>query len=99
MTHGAAWIITCETTKPTEDAPVTKRTHTTQILLSPEEHNNARRLAEQAGLSLGALIRHLLVLRGLMLWYASPCCADGQRCYVPHMHPPRPVDNLPQNGG
>lgn len=72
------------------------KTKPLQILCSPNDYAMIRELANHNGTSMGAYIRQLIQHAFSHTLCANPTCPDGQRCYVPQMHPPRsPECKLP----
>jgi len=64
------------------------RTHSFNVLLSPEELSKLQRIADIWQQSKGAALRKMLQSASTMELETQPMCANGQRCYVPQMHPP-----------
>lgn len=66
------------------------------VALEPSELTDLTTLAKRLKCSKGAVIRLAVSNLYKMVVLNSPICASGQRCYVPHMHPPvPPVYDLP----
>lgn len=62
--------------------------HNLNVTLSAEDHEKLSRLARAKKLSKANMIRQCIDWRYTMEVQQLPLCASGQRCYVPHMHPP-----------
>jgi len=73
------------------------RTHSFNVLLSPEELSKLQRIADIWQQSKGAALRKMLQSASTMELETQPMCANGQRCYVPQMHPPPPPAVPPVN--
>lgn len=56
------------------------------LLLSQDEMIMLKELAALSGQSAGSEVRAALRARFSMLILATPCCANGQHCFVPQMH-------------
>ena len=62
--------------------------HNLNVTLSSETHEQLSRLARSQHISMAIVIRQLIDWRYTMDVQNIPVCASGQRCFVPHMHPP-----------
>ncbi len=65
---------------------MSNRTKSFNVVLSPTEYHMLQSLADQKHFSKGLLVRELIRARYQMVFNASPQCANGMPCYVPHMH-------------
>ncbi len=63
-------------------------------MLSDFEDKWLKELSADRGLSCAAIVREGIRGQYAMTIQGKPCCATGQRCYVPQMHPP---DHTPAN--
>lgn len=59
------------------------------ILLAPAEYEKLQELAAAVDGSMGHAIRSAVNQAHAMVCLGVPTCADGQPCYVPHMHAQR----------
>ncbi len=78
------------------------RTHSFNVLLSPFEFLTLQKIADKWQQSKGAALRKMLQSASTMEIETQPVCANGQRCYVPQMHPPpapaiHPVNPAPRS--
>lgn len=62
-------------------------TRSFNVLLTAEEAKALDECAERVGTSRGTVLRWALARAHRMTVQGIPCCASGQTCYVPHMHP------------
>lgn len=72
------------------------REHRAHVILKPTQRRKLDELAQRLERSRSAVL--VLGLNNLydMVIGGKATCATGQRCYVPHMHPPAvPVADLP----
>ena len=58
------------------------------IMIDGQLHFMLTELSSRLNRSRGSVMRELLVRAHQMVCNSIPLCASGQRCYVPHMHPP-----------
>lgn len=65
-----------------------KHTRSVNILFTQPEFARLEMLGEHLGVTRSAAARMALNAAYLMLLDQQPTCANGARCYVPHMHPP-----------
>jgi len=63
-----------------------KRSIAFNVLLSAEEKNHLNAMADQLGVSQGAVLRAAIQTRWLMDFQAMPMCANGARCMAPQLH-------------
>ena len=66
---------------------MSKRTHSFNVLMSPEEYDRLVQVAAAQELPKSEVIRKLITSLHFMLLQGAPTCASGQRCFVPHLHP------------
>ena len=64
--------------------------HSFNILMSEDEFEALTRLANNAGMSRGGLVRSLIRGRRQMEERGMRICANGQMCGYPQMYPPPP---------
>lgn len=69
------------------------------ILLDEQGGEDIRLLKEKKRISKGQIIRDALRAYAAMELYNSPTCANGRACFVPQMHNPQPVVQLPYSAG
>lgn len=64
------------------------------IIMAPHQRKRVQELADRLECSQAAVMLRALHALYTMTITGQPLCASGQRCYVPHMHPPalRPED-------
>lgn len=68
--------------------------HAFNVLIPIELWERWKSQAALEHMSAGALLRRQISTYLLMVESGSPVCANGQRCYVPQMHPRlSPADN------
>lgn len=60
------------------------------VLLSSEEKAMLKALSTANGTSEGAELRAALRARHAHLISRAPTCANGQNCFMPHLHQPQP---------
>lgn len=60
------------------------------VMLNADEERAHKQLADVTGLTRGALVRQCMRAMHTMLVCDTPTCANGNRCYVPQMHPQPP---------
>jgi len=65
-----------------------KKAHPFNIMLSPTHVKSLTQLAQRSHCSQAHVLRCALDAAYRMVFAHVPSCADGSRCYVPHMHPP-----------
>jgi len=70
--------------------------HSTNIIFSKEEHEQLKAYAAKNHQSVGALIRTLFRHAYYMDEHGKPVCANGTKCFVPHLHP-TPTPPTPLN--
>lgn len=75
---------------------MSNKTHSFNVLLDDQTYTNLIRMANDQHLSAGQIVRDLISRAALMTLSKVPTCANGQNCYVPHMHialmqPPPPT--------
>lgn len=56
------------------------------VVLSSEEYDAMQDLARVTGLSAATVLRTALMQYHMMKIKCIPICANGQTCFVPHMH-------------
>lgn len=78
------------------------------ILMEEGRHRKLTALAADMGISKSAVCRQLIDNLYQMRIGKSPTCANGQTCFVAHMHPPaqtvpapqpQPTEGTQKNGG
>lgn len=65
-----------------------KQRISTNVILPPDLHAQLKQLADAAHMSMGALIRDMIRRHWNMDKSTVPVCANGTKCYVPHLHRP-----------
>lgn len=72
------------------------REHPFNVLLSHAEFATLKELALKHGVSQGAILRQALNWRNLMDQKRIPTCANGNPCFVAHLHPTLTAAPAPQ---
>lgn len=75
--------------------PKTEARKPFHCLLSVEEYDMLNRLAAAEGVSAGQIMRAALRGKYAMQIARVPTCANGTRCFVPHMHQMAPAAQSP----
>lgn len=76
-----------------------KKDNAFNVMLSTEQKNMLNQLAESLNCSKGQTFRFMLIAAYQMKFKDTPTCANGSRCFVPHMHGKADVDAAnPQPG-
>lgn len=70
-----------------QEANATKKHHPFNVLLDTPTLNRLRILADRLQISQAAAIRQAIHHRFAMTVDGVATCANGQRCFVPQMHP------------
>ena len=69
------------------------------VKLDPVLKKKLEDLATASCVTMSQVVRAAVVAQHAMRFGKIPCCADGSRCYVPHLHadqiPTSPVDPPP----
>lgn len=65
------------------------------ILLDEQLDEDIKLIKEKKRISKGQIIREALRAYAAMELHSSPTCANGRGCFVPQMHNPQPVVQLP----
>lgn len=65
-----------------------KGPHPFNVILSEQQYQMLRDLAGRTDATMGQALRAALQRAHRMICMRQPTCANGQACYVPHMHPP-----------
>lgn len=68
-----------------------KNGHSFNVILSLEQYQRLEALAKQLEIPKGQVIRSAFLRLYNHVILNQPTCANGQRCYVPQMHPPAPL--------
>lgn len=63
-----------------------RKKHSFNVLLSDQEATVLEKLANQHNCPRSFIIRQCLRWRAEMLDNGTPLCANGQRCFAPHLH-------------
>jgi hypothetical protein len=66
------------------------RTRSFNVLLTDHEYARLKKARENRLISAGSVLRDALRAYCVHTLDNSPCCADGTRCLVPHLHVPQP---------
>ena len=69
--------------------------HSLQILVTPTDYGKLQQLAKLRNLSMGAIVREMIKHTFYHTVERVPTCANGQSCFVPHMHTYRPEPAAP----
>ena len=67
-----------------------QKTRQFNVMLTENEHEVLRNMAETYGCSAGQVVRMCIRARSSFL-SGNFCCADGTPCFAPHMHAGRQV--------
>lgn len=65
------------------------------VLLEPDQRAALQALARARRTSQGQVIRALIGVAHSMTFLATPLCASGDRCFVPHLHQAAPSSPAP----
>lgn len=76
-----------------------KRNLSFNVLLSHDEREHLVEIAEELGVSQGAVVRAGIQTRWMMEFQALPMCASGGRCMCPQMHNLKTAALLPEGDG
>ncbi len=68
-----------------------KHTRSFNVLFTPEEYAGLVKLSEVESCTKGAIVRRAVAYMQAMSVDDVPTCANGNRCFVAHMHPPPPT--------
>lgn len=63
-----------------------RKKHSFNVLLSDQEATLLMRLAHEHNCPRSFIIRECLRWRSDMMTNGAPLCANGQRCFAPHLH-------------
>ncbi len=63
-----------------------QKTKPVNTLMSPQEKSELDELALKLRLSAGAVVRQAISAMHRHVIQNEPLCANGQKCFVPHMH-------------
>ena len=74
---------------------MSKPAHPFNVILSAAQMDQLGQLARKRECSQAQVIRFALTSAYQMIFRHTPTCADGSRCYVPHMHSDIPKDPRP----
>jgi hypothetical protein len=77
--------------KPTGTDPKPNDRFYFNVTLDSEDRERMDAMAKAEQISRAQVVRAALTLRWIMTISGVPMCASGQRCFVPHMHPPLPA--------
>lgn len=66
---------------------MSKRGHSFNVVLDATQITHLGELATRSKCSQAQIIRFALRDAWNMVFRHKPTCADGSRCFVPHMHP------------
>ena len=67
-----------------------KKSHSMNVMLTPEQRARLGELADASGLSMGQVVRNALDAAHAHVVLQTPMCPDGRRCMAPHLLPPTP---------
>ena len=71
-------------------------THSFNVILKPIHYAKLTTVAAHLEISRGALLRRLISLSHGMVILGAPACSNGDKCLVPHMHPPPATQPTPE---
>lgn len=66
-------------------------THSFNVLLSPQDFDMVKQMADETSTNMSIVIRQAIKSRYLHDVKHIPTCANGRSCFVPHMHATAPA--------
>ena len=75
---------------------MSKKGHPFNVILSKTQVEQLSALASKSNCSQAQVIRWTIAAAYHMAFRATPSCADGSRCFVPHLHASAPSHHPPK---